>query len=72
MKLEKREITLNEMDSIKDLLVIERALLSEYTHALKKAERIENRNYIHTEIQNTAKEVCLLSDILKTLQEDAV
>lgn len=30
MKLEKREITLNEKDSVKDMLVLEKYILAEY------------------------------------------
>ena len=44
MKLEKREITLNEFDSLKDVFFAEKLLLSEYTRALEKAERKETKN----------------------------
>ena len=39
MKLEKREITLNESDSLKDLLFFEKALLNEYVEALAEFKR---------------------------------
>ena len=46
MKLEKREITLNEFDSLKDVFYLEKNLLCEYANALEKACRQETRNEI--------------------------
>lgn len=46
MKLEKREITLNELDSLKDVYYFEKTLLREYETAAKKAERKEAQNEI--------------------------
>ena len=46
MKLEKREITLNELDSLKDVYYFEKTLLREYENAAKKAERKEAQNEI--------------------------
>ena len=41
MKLEKREITLNEADSLKDVYYLEKSLISEYEKVEKYAERKE-------------------------------
>ncbi len=41
MKLEKREITLNEYDSLKEAFYLEKLLLNEYIECLTKAERKE-------------------------------
>ena len=41
MKLEKREITLNEFDSLKEMFYLEKMLLNEYLECLCKAERKE-------------------------------
>ena len=37
MRLEKREITLNEQDSLRDVLFLGKALLLEYAESLGKA-----------------------------------
>ncbi len=72
MKLEKREITLNEIDSVKDVLIMEKTLLREYAFALEQAERRESRNFLSEGVKNAAKEVFFLSDSLETLEENAI
>ena len=52
MKLEKREITLNEADSLKDVYYLEKILISEYERVGKYAERKE----IFNEFENLLKE----------------
>ena len=54
MKLEKREITLNEQDSIKDVYYFEKTLLREYTARLALAKCKETEN----ELSRLLKEVC--------------
>ena len=54
MKLEKREITLNEQDSIKDVYYFEKTLLREYTARLALAKCKETEN----EFSRLLKEVC--------------
>ena len=39
MKLEKREITLNEFDSLKETFYLEKMLLNEYVECLPKLKR---------------------------------
>ena len=43
MKLEKREITLNEFDSLKETFYMEKMLVNEYLECLTKAARKETR-----------------------------
>ena len=65
MRLEKREITLNEKDSLKDLFLLEKALLGQYTDTLTQVNRKELRERILDLIKETAyvepKTVFLLS-----------
>ena len=44
MKLEKREITLNETDSLKDMFFWEKFLSGEYKEGAKRAERKETKS----------------------------
>ena len=44
MKLEKREITLNESDSLKDIYYFEKMLIAEYECVLACAERKDVQN----------------------------
>ncbi len=44
MKLEKREITLNERDSLKDIYYFGKMLITEYENALSCAERKDVTN----------------------------
>ena len=44
MKLEKREITLNETDSLKDMFFLEKFLSVEYKEGAKRAERKETES----------------------------
>ncbi len=57
MKLEKREITLNETDSIKDMLYMEKILLRVHEESVKKAERKEVEGVLHKMIEDTKKEI---------------
>ena len=64
MKLEKREIPLNEKDSLKDLLLLEKALLGQYTDVLTKVTRKEFRERVLDLIKETAQEVFWTKDLL--------
>ena len=66
MKLEKREITLNEYDSLQDTYYREKTLLEEYTATLLQAQRKEVKDTILHLICETAEEIFLLQDLLKT------
>ena len=64
MRLEKREITLNEKDSIKDVLFLEYALLNRYVEALVQVERKETRVRLLSLLQETAEEIFTIKDLL--------
>ena len=65
MKLEKREITLNEYDSLKDIFHAEKLLLLEYVHALEKVERKETKNELIACIAETANDMLFACDLLR-------
>ena len=64
MKLEKREITLNEYDSLKDAYYREKTLLNEYVCALCDLERKEVREEVLRMILETAEEIFFLQDLM--------
>ena len=68
MKLEKREITLNEQDSLRDVLFMEKGLLFEYVESLTRAGRKETRERLLALLKETAEEVFLINDLLEKLK----
>ena len=64
MKLEKREITLNEYDSLKDAYYRGKTLLNEYVCALCDMERKQAREAILQIIRETAEEIFFLQDLM--------
>ena len=64
MRLEKREITLNEKDSLKDLLLLEQALLGRYADTLTRVMRKEFRQRILELLKEIAQEVFWIKDML--------
>ena len=72
MKLEKREITLNETDSLKEALHIEKLLLGEYVEALFKTERKDVRAELLRLMQETGEDMCLLIDLWRRSVETSV
>lgn len=65
MKLKKREITLNEADSLKDMFYLERMLLNAYGERSVCAFRKETENELQTLEKQTAEEKTLLEKLLK-------
>ncbi len=65
MKLEKREITLNEFDSLKDVFFAERLLLSEYICALEKAERKETKNELIKLVCEVSEDMLFARDLMR-------
>ncbi len=65
MKLEKREITLNEFDSLKDVFYIEKTLLSEYVHALSKATRKQTRGELMRLLKETGEDMYFVRDLMR-------
>lgn len=64
MKNEKREITLNEEDSLKDMLQTEKYLLENYVGSLAFVEKKQCREEILKHLAFVAEDVFLLTDIL--------
>lgn len=65
MKLEKREITLNEFDSLKDIFYLEKTLLSEYVEALSKATRRETQSELTRLIKETSEDLYFVRDLMR-------
>ena len=65
MKLEKREVTLNEKDTLKDALAYERMLLSEYALAATEIAGTERRAIYGEIISQSLRDVFYLADLLK-------
>ena len=65
MKLEKREITLNEQDSIKDAFYMQKTILQEYVCALEKVEKKQTRNELSRLVLESIETLYVLSDLLK-------
>ena len=65
MKLEKREITLNECDSLQDLVCFEKMLMGEYVETLSQMERKESRNTLTALFKEVASDFCLTFDLWK-------
>ena len=66
MKLEKREITLNEFDSLKDIFYLEKTLLSEYVEALSKATRRETQSELTRLIKETSEDLYFVRDLMRS------
>ena len=64
MKLEKREITLNEFDSLRDAFYIEQTLMKEIEKALFCAWRKETRDKLIALLQETAENALFLQDLM--------
>lgn len=68
MKIDRREMTLNERDSVLDMLTAEKALLNEYCMALVAAKRKEVRTLLVERMTALADEVFLLTDLLTGIE----
>ena len=69
MRLEKREITLNEQDSLLDVAFMVKALLFEYVEALSKVDRKETRERVLEAVKDTAEALFLVNDLLEKVKE---
>lgn len=68
MKLEKREITLNEADSVTDMLYMEKTLLSTYEQGEKVAERKETKSLCAKKTREIRNEIELLQKETKNIR----
>ena len=64
MKLEKREITLNEFDSLRDAFYIEQTLMREIEKSLFCVWRKETRDKLNALLQETAENALFLQDLM--------
>ena len=71
MKLEKREITLNESDSLKDALYMQKILLNEYVFYLPKATRKETRGELLRLIKEVAEDMFFAADLVAACSSGA-
>ena len=65
MKFEKREITLNEYDSLKDMHYMEKILFLEYEKDLESVERKETSETIKTLMQETKNEIENMAELMR-------
>ena len=72
MKLEKREITLNEDDSLSDMLASCERLLSLYKTSAVFLDRKETRTFLKESIGKTLDEIYFLKDLLNGVQAEQV
>ena len=69
MKLEKREISLNEYDSLKDALQVEKSLLIEYACALESLVGKERKNIALEQMKEVGEDMLFVCDLLRSLEE---
>lgn len=70
MKLEKREITLNERDSLRDALQSERALLDRYVLAAVEVDGKERRSYLADFMLQSLQNIFSIVDLLREKEEN--
>lgn len=70
MKLEKREISLNEYDSLKDALSVQKALLIEYAFALEKLVGKERKAVVIECMREVGEDLIFVSELLHGLDEN--
>jgi hypothetical protein len=70
MRLEKREIMLNEQDSLLDVLFSEKALLSAYVDTLPSVYKKETRERLLCFIKEVAEEFFLIKDVLEKIRRN--
>ena len=70
MKLEKREISLNEIDSITDALCMQKILLNAYACNLEKITRKEIRVAVLESMEKIAKDIFLLYDLIRSVEKE--
>ena len=71
MKLEKREITLNEADSLRDMLYTEKTVLEEYVKALEQPLSKQTQNELISSLQSVAMRTCETRTLLQGILEQS-
>lgn len=69
MRLEKREITLNEKDSLQDAYMMQKTLLLTYLLAMDKASRKETRKQLLSLLNETGEDLFFVKDLLMDTTE---
>ncbi len=67
MKLEKREITLNEKDSLTDALYMQKMLLKSILCAMEGADKQETRKTLLSFMEKTGEDLYFLRDLLESV-----
>ena len=70
MKLEKREITLNEYDSLRDVYYLEKTLLREYTARLALAKCKETENELTRLLDEVTEDMSVAENLMKRAREE--
>lgn len=65
MKLEKREITLNETDSLKDVYYLEKTLLREYSARLALAKCQETKHELSAMLKEVGEDMENVEKLMK-------
>lgn len=72
MKLEKREITLNETDSLKDMFFWEKFLTDEYKEGAKRAERKETESELMRLCEEAKADMEFMQERLQRSEKSSV
>ena len=70
MKLEKREISLNEKDSLQDVWTMEYTLLREYVATLSCTVRKQTRDRLVKLLQEVCADAIMMQDLLQNRQDE--
>ena len=70
MKLEKREITLNEKDSLQDMLFAQKNITRMYLEAIEKVRFRECRKTLIKLLAEASEDICFLCDLQKGIEEE--
>ena len=69
MKLEKREITLNEKDSLADAYLTQKSLLLTYVAALDKVSKTQTRERLLDLMRETCEDLFFVKDLKESIKE---
>lgn len=69
MKLEKREITLNEKDSLADAYLTQKSLLLTYVAALDKVSKKQTRERLLDLMRETCEDLFFVKDLKESIKE---
>ena len=69
MKLEKREITLNEKDSLADAYLTQKSLLLTYVAVLDKVSKKQTRERLLDLMRETCEDLFFVKDLKESIKE---